>query len=482
VYTKENINKDNPPYEKTIIFKELMTMIDDDDDFDSEVKNIEMIDTDTNNLLYSSGLSENNDYKTVKKKKWIFIVIGGIVAIISISCLGAYYHIYKTVDDWKDFIYPGVSIDGKEIPKITKSELESNLKEEYLNPVAEKIITIDTGDNIYNLSYSDLNPKYNIDEVSDEAYKYKKDEKLLDKFFQITNLFSKEEKTDLSLKYSFNDAAITPLVDKIASDVAKDPVDATFILDNGIPTVTDDIKGAELNKDELISELKEIAKDPNAQNLNVSVPINVLTANVTGDMLRRINGVMASFTTTDSNYVRLVNMEIAARYLNGTMILPGETFSFNDTVGDSTPDRGYLESYAYIDNQSVLDYGGGVCQVSTTLYGALLRANIMPTERQPHMMPIWYVPIGLDATVYYGVVDLKFINTYDAPIYIESYLNGQNFTVTIYGDKSLMNGLTYAPYSIPQGSLSADAYLETIDSSGNVIDTQYLHTDSYNAH
>ena len=463
------------------------------DDFYDEMANIELIDTNVINSyddfydemgnieLIDMNVISSDDDLMIRKRKKKYIIAGGIVAI-AITCLGTYFYIYKTVDGWENYIYPGVYVNGKEFSKISKDELESSLNEEYLNPVVRKIITINALGNIYTLNFSDLKPLYNIHEVSNYANNYRKDEKLLDKYLQITNLFSKEKRTDLTLKYSFNDAAIVPLVDKIASDTFKLPVDAAFRLENGIPVVTDDIKGAELNKDELIDKLEEIAKDPNAKNLNVEAEINPVTAKVTGDLLRRINGVMASFTTNDSNNVRLINMGIAATYLNGALVLPGETFSFNDRVGDSTPDRGYLQSYAYVNNQSVLDYGGGVCQLSTTLYGAMLRANIMPTERQPHMMPIWYVPIGLDATVYYGVVDLKFVNTYDAPVYIESYMNGQYLTVKIYGDTSLMNGLTFEPYSVANGPLSANVYLNTIDSAGNVIDTEYLHTDTYNAH
>ena len=480
-----DMEKENSIYGKTSIFNRLdaIESIEDiDENFDGEISNMELIDIDVNNLSKLRGLSEKDGDKIIKKKKWKYIIISGIVGIIIISSLGVYYYVYKTVDDWRNSVYPGVSINGKEIPKISKGDLQSVLKEEYLNPVAAKSINIKAGNKNYILNFSDLNPQYDIDEVTNEAYNYKKDGNLFNKYFQITNMFSKEEKTDLSLTYSFNDSAIKPLVDKIASEAFIEPVDAEFRMENGTPIVTDDVKGAELNKDDLINKLEEIAKDPNSQNLNVEAPINILTAKVTGDMLRRINGVISTFTTTDSNYVRLVNMGIAARDLNGALILPGESFSFNDRVGDSTPDKGYLKSYAYINNKSVLDYGGGVCQTSTTLYGALLRANIIPTERHPHMMPIWYVPMALDATVYYGVVDVKFVNAYDAPIYIESYMSGQSLTVTIYGDKSLMNGYTYKPYSIKHGSLSASAYLNTIDSEGNVINTEYLYTDYYNAH
>jgi len=191
-------------------------------------------------------------------------VILSVIAGAIISCLGTYYYIYRTVNDFNDFIYPGVSINGKEIPKITKEELENQLKEEYLKPVAAKTIIIRAEAKNYALSFSDLNPEYNINEISDEAYNYKKNENLLNKYFRITNLFSKGEKIELSLDYSFDDSAIIPLVDKIAADIYRDPVDATFKLENGTLIVTDDIKGAELNKDELIDELKEIAKDPNS--------------------------------------------------------------------------------------------------------------------------------------------------------------------------------------------------------------------------
>ncbi len=479
----DDVNEDGILYEDSTMIEEIKPSLDDDNDLNSECENIEIINVKTNNLSKLSEISEKHEEKIIKKKNGKYIIIGGILGILILSSLGAYYHIYNKVKGWDNYIYPGVFVNGKEISKITKAELKDDLKKQYLDPVLNKSINIKADDKDYVLNFSDLNPQYNIDEISDQAYNYKKDENMFNKYMQITNLFSKEENTDLYLKYNFNnDEAINSLVDQIASDVAKDPVDATFMLENGTPIVTDDIKGAVLNKDALIAKLKEIAKDSNSTNLNVEAPIDSTVAGVTGDLLRRVNGVIATFTTSDTDHVRLVNMGIAANDLNGALIFPGETFSFNDRVGDSLPEKGYLQSYAYIDNKSVLDYGGGVCQVSTTLYGTLLRANIMPTERGPHMMPIWYVPMGLDAAVYYGVMDLKFKNTYDAPLYIESYLYGESLTITIYGDKSLMNGLDYQPYSVSTGPLSADAYLNIVDGSGNVIETEYLHSDSYNSH
>ena len=477
--TVDDLNKDDQLSKYPMVTNDFETDLENENDLDIEIKNIEEINIDVNNLSNPIEIYDDRISK-VKNGKLIYILIGGLLGVIILSFLGTFYYVNNTIKNWENYVYPGVHINGNEVSMMTKDQLTNNLKEEYLNPVTQKSIIVKTPDKDYRLDFSALNPQYNIDEVAEEAFSFKKDDTLINKYLQITNILSKGEKKELSLKYSFNDKAILSFADGIASEFIIYPVDATFRLENGIPYVTDDIKGTIINKDELISMLKEIASNPNATDLSIEAPLDTYSANVTGDLLRRINGVISTFTTSDTNPVRLVNMDIAARDLNGTMVLPGETFSFNDRVGDSTPDKGYVLSYSFIDGKSVPDYGGGVCQVSTTLYGTLLRANIMPIERGPHIMPIWYVPKGLDAAVFYGVLDIKFINTYDAPIYIESFLNGESLTITFYGDTNLMNGLRYEPYSVLISDLVADAYLDTIDSDGNVINTDYLHRDTYN--
>ncbi len=436
-----------------------------------------------NNLSHFTESFYNKNKKKRKKRKKAKLIIFGIIIVLLISAFGGiFYYMDDTIKSWDKYVYPGVFINGIERSKMTEEELSNKLTEETLSPIAEKTIHIKALGKDYEMKFSELNPHYNIDEITKEAFSYKKNDTFLNRFVQIKDLFSKEEKQDFELEYNFDDSAILNLCNKIEEDVKKEPVDATVRFEDGSFLVNDDVKGYGLKKDELIATLKDIANNPKNGDINIEAQIDTKIANVTGDLLRRLNGVMSSFTTNDSNPVRLTNMGVAAGDLNGTLILPGEIFSFNDVVGDSLPEKGYVLSYSYVDNESVEDYGGGVCQVSTTLYGTLLRANINPIERGPHMMPIWYVPMALDAAVFYGVMDLKFKNEFDAPLYIESYLDGEDLTITLYGDTSLMNGLTYKPYSVETDSLSADAYLQTIDASGNVINDIYLHSDTYNSH
>ena len=117
--------------------------------------------------------------------------------------------------------------------------------------------------------------------------------------------------------------------------------------------------------------------------------------------------------------------------------------SYNNTKGPTTAERGYKKANTYVGSKIVPDYGGGVCQVSSTLYRAIIQANIRSTERRNHSMTVGYAAPGLDATVAAGYIDYKFVNTYDFPIYIQGYLSGNRVVFNIFGNKEAMNGKTY---------------------------------------
>lgn len=462
--------------------------------FETEENKIEI---ENNNCLKEGNMNK-------KRISIIVMVFLGLLLIV-ISC---YFYVRYAVKSYENFVYPGVLINGKELGKCTKDELFEELKKDYLETIDKKNINIIAFDKNYILNFSSLEPKYNIDKVLEEAYNYKKNESLLNKFILINKL-TEYEKHNIQLNYEYNDTAILELVNQIESEIFKESANASLKIEDDKIIVTDDIKGISLKKDELIAKLKEVASNINDENNNVIAPLNESIAEITGDNLRKVNGVIATFTTNDSSYVRLINMGVAAKDLNGTIVLPGETFSFNDTVGDSLPEKGYVKSHSFINGRSVEDYGGGVCQVSTTLYGTMMRANIKPLERGPHSMPIWYVPKGLDAAVFYGVMDLKFKNEFDAPIYIYANLEGQDLTISFYGDTNTMDGLKYKPYSVqvsswapgapnyikdsskpkgymkveqsPTNGYKMDVFMQTLDDSGNVIKDEYLYSDVYNA-
>lgn len=139
-------------------------------------------------------------------------------------------------------------------------------------------------------------------------------------------------------------------------------------------------------------------------------------------------------TVSTNNYNGNSNMALALSHVNGTILKPGEVFSYNTSTGDSTdPNNGWLPAGGLVGGISVQTYGGGICQGSTTIYNAALMAGMEIVERECHSIPSSYCPIGLDATVDYGSIDFKFRNCLDAPIYISSWMDGVTLTCNIYG-------------------------------------------------
>lgn len=130
------------------------------------------------------------------------------------------------------------------------------------------------------------------------------------------------------------------------------------------------------------------------------------------------------------------NIQLAAQSFNGTVLMPGEEFSYNGVVGSRTAARGFLPAPAYVSGETVQEIGGGVCQGSSTIYLAALRANLKIVERYPHGYITRYVPDGMDATVYYGVKDFRFENDTPFPVKIVGSVSGRTLTVTILGTKS----------------------------------------------
>ncbi|WP_407309425.1 VanW family protein [Desulfosporosinus sp. SB140] len=133
---------------------------------------------------------------------------------------------------------------------------------------------------------------------------------------------------------------------------------------------------------------------------------------------------------------RSINLTLAARALNNKVIYPGKVFSFNNIVGERTLKNGYKDAYILNNNRYIPALGGGICQVSSTLYNAVLLADLQIIERVPHQVPIIYVPLGQDATVYYPKIDFKFKNNTSSPIYIRSKVQSGLLTLQIYGKKT----------------------------------------------
>jgi vancomycin resistance protein YoaR len=170
-----------------------------------------------------------------------------------------------------------------------------------------------------------------------------------------------------------------------------------------------------------------------------TIPLERAAKAVPDDELEKIQEVMSSFTTkfNGGQFARSANIRLAASRIDGLVLMPGETFSFNGYLGQRTTAKGFKVAGVYVSGRHDFDVGGGICQVSTTLYGAALRTRLKVDTRFPHSLPVPYVPLGQDAAVSYPNPDFKVTNSFDFPIAIAAAPEKNAITFRILGHKPI---------------------------------------------
>lgn len=257
-----------------------------------------------------------------------------------------------------------------------------------------------------------------------------KTEELKEKIYeQISNIHTNYQTIEIPVEYKEPE----PInLQKIHEEIYKEPQDA-YVEKN--PTVVHpEVNGVDFKIS--VEEAEELLKENKEE---YTIPLKITKPKKTINNLgeEAFPDLLATFSTRfdGSNYNRNTNIKLAAKKVNGTVILPGEKFSFNTIVGSRTIEAGFKEGTAYIGGKVVPDVGGGVCQVSSTIYNTALLANMQIVERSNHMFTTGYVAASRDATVYYGSLDFVFKNSRKYPIKMVASANGGVCKVSIYGIK-----------------------------------------------
>ena len=226
-----------------------------------------------------------------------------------------------------------------------------------------------------------------------------------------------------------------PLVDmdKIAAQLSAEPVNATVDKADG-KTIVPEKVGVQLD----LEQAKEIVGD--GTGAQYTIPVTTTKPKVTAATLQQklFCDTLAKAVTylDEGNRPRTNNVRLASEAINGTILNPGDEFSYNGVVGERTEARGYKPAGAYSGGKLIEEFGGGVCQPSSTLYMAVLRADLAVVERHNHSFTVAYTPLGEDATVDYGNLDFRFQNNTDYPVKIVAELVDGEMSMTIVGTKT----------------------------------------------
>lgn len=307
----------------------------------------------------------------------------------------------------------------------------------------------------------------------DVEFNYLSDKKEKEDIKLFTSLDSERYTTDVANHFiTFNEAMVRP----------------SFEFREGALHATDNGKvGRELNTEDLITETLKLLhtyEDSGSYLGTIEVVYNNIAVSPTVDEINSVNTRISTFSTgySSSGASRKTNIAVATNNTNGTFIEPGETVSADKLFKSRNAANGYQKAGSYQNGRTVQTYGGGVCQVSSTLYGAIIRAGIVPVERNAHSMAVSYVPLGLDAAISEGVKDLKIKNTYDTPIYITGSANGSTVTFNVYGKADLLEGFTYQPAnSVGRSGLYANSWLNKMK-DGAIVEKITLFESSYRPH
>lgn len=374
----------------------------------------------------------------MKLRNWI---IGSIVAGSIILCVigGVGYNYVTTLNKELDtYVLPhttfeGVSLDGK-----TKQEV-NEIIEQHVNQLQEQTITYKLQNESTTFTWEDLGVQYKEADIVDQIFDEQKGS-LSERY----NLRKKAETEglhrDFQLHPYLDTAKYNEFIQDKYNEALSNPKDAAISIVGTTISITPSEDGAKVDKEQLKTLTEQAISSANQ---NIQVPVVAIQPERTTEDIESmgVKEIIAEYRTPMSgrNGSQIYNVDRAAKSLTDVFIAPGEVFSFNDRVGVTNAANGYKTAAIYLNGKVEQSAGGGVCQVSSTLYGAILRADLAIVERRSHSLPVHYVPLGQDATVADYGPDFKFKNDTGHYIYIQSFVDNNQTVVRVFGTNTGKN-------------------------------------------
>ena len=348
---------------------------------------------------------------------------------------------------YQNYVYPGINVDTQQFGGKTKENVKAYFLEKNAK-IAKVELSFVAEHESKTILAGDIDFGYDADLLASQVFSIGRSENLLSNAYLIFQGYLNGLTLSPSFRYSEEklDTVLDPLTEKIKVD----PIDALFTFENGKVSAfrlssqgqTVDIKTLREN---IRAQTLTIVSQNHPQTIVFRIPITIVKPKITTEDVNSygIKEVIGTGTSLFQGSIpgRIYNVTLAATRLNGILIKPGEVFSFDKALGDVSAFTGYKQAYIIQNGRTVLGDGGGVCQVSTTFFRALLNAGLPILERHAHAYRVGYYEQdsspGFDATIYVPSVDLKFKNDTGHYILVQTYIdqNQQRLTFMLYGTK-----------------------------------------------
>lgn len=356
------------------------------------------------------------------------ILFLGLIIIFSIISFVAANTAFIVANE----IYSGVTVADIPVGGLSVNEAEQKIREKIVSKMSQPI-ELKYKDKSWSISADEISLSIDASSLAQEAYKVGRNgnmfHQLQERYLTVNRGFT------IPITVIYDATKLESILQIIAQSLDRNARNATVAYSGVDVSIVPEVTGRRLSLPKTIETVT--AQFNNELNFSIPLVVEEITPTVFAADLESIDSLLASYSTQFDafNTNRTENISLAARSINGMLVKKGEIFSFNRNVGPRLAEYGYKEAPVFIEGKIVPDWGGGVCQVSSTLYNAVLLADMVIEERTSHFYPPGYVPIGQDATVADNLLDFQFKNSSEGNIYIKSEVSGNQLTIYILGKR-----------------------------------------------
>ncbi|MDD3139657.1 MAG: VanW family protein, partial [Lachnospiraceae bacterium] len=387
--------------------------------------------------------SKLSKQRSIKKKKKI-IILGGLFLVCLLIIAGIVYASLSTYVNKvpKNKICQGVYIGDVNVSEMTKKEAAAAvdaMREEY----KQKSVVLSVGNQTAQAGLEELGFGIkNEEKLVEQALNYGKTGNVWKRYCAMKKL--QKVKKVIQPSYMIDKDVTNKIIEERCLPLATPATNATITHQGDAFVITNESEGETLDVKASTKKVETFLNtDWHGKSGTIKMSTVVQAPTLTAQELSSIKDLLGSYTTyCGSGGGRVQNIETGASHINGVVIMPGEEYSANAAMEPYTAENGYAEAGSYEEGKVVQSMGGGICQVSTTLYNALLYAELEITQRLPHSMLVGYVKPSRDAAIAGDYKDLKFLNNTESPILIESVIADGNLTFSVYGKETRAAGRT----------------------------------------
>ena len=401
--------------------------------------------------------------------KFIYL---SIIVIIAFSTVGI-APVYKNKK-----IHKNITIENISVGKLTKEEAVNMLKKTY--PLDN--FNINYNNESWTIKPEDIELNFHIEERVDEALNYTRSKSIWNNIKRKGKL-NINKPYNIKIKATYNEVKLSKQLEKIYEKVNVEAVDATFYVEpSGEIKRSESKEGRDVDISKLKDDIYNMINKKKIKDINL--PVLTLYPKTSTKQVKSINSILGQFSTSfNDSTSRGSNIHVAGESTSDVLLMPGETFSYNKKTGARNWVNGYQSAPIIVGGKVVNGEGGGVCQVSTTIYNAALLSGLTIDEVHNHSLPSRYAPRGRDATVSYGYTDLKFTNPYTHPVYIKNIVGNGAITSKIYGcnlDRERIVIRMEEEYL--KDKITVKTYRLYLDEENNVMRRELVNTSIYKTH